>query len=65
MRKMSEREAADILKLHRPFGGSVESEELQTAVDTAIKALEEIQKYRAIGLEKNCLHKDTVCSGKI
>ena len=38
-------EAINILQLNRPFAYS----ELQSAVDEAIQALEEIQQYRAIG----------------
>lgn len=43
---MTENEAKYIIIQNRPFVGS---KELQEAVNMAIKALEEIQKYRAIG----------------
>lgn len=42
---MTENEAINHLQLNRPFAYS----ELQNAVDIAIKALEEIKQYRAIG----------------
>ena len=42
---MTENETINILQLNRPFAYS----ELQSAVDEAIQALEEIQQYRAIG----------------
>lgn len=42
---MNENEAINHLQLNRPFAYS----ELQNAVDIAIKALEEIKQYKAIG----------------
>ena len=42
---MTENESINILQLNRPFAYS----ELQSAVDEAIQALEEIKQYRAIG----------------
>ena len=48
---MTENEAINHLQLNRPFAYS----ELQNAVDIAIKALEEVQQYRAIGTIEECL----------
>lgn len=42
---MTEEKAIDSLRFNRPFAHN----ELQDAVDVAIKAIEEIQAYRAIG----------------
>ena len=47
---MTENEAINHLQLNRPFAYS----ELQNAIDIAIKALEEIQQYRAIGTPEEC-----------
>ena len=47
---MTENEAINHLQLNRPFAYS----ELQNAIDIAIKALEEVQQYRAIGTPEEC-----------
>ena len=47
---MTEQEAINHLQLNRPFAYS----ELQNAVDIAIKALEEVHQYRAIGTPEEC-----------
>lgn len=54
MQKMSEKEAKDIIymwSMERASDGDVEACE---AFDMAIKALEEIQQYRAIGTVEQC-----------
>lgn len=45
-------DAIDCLKKNKPTSGFYM---LQESVDMAIKALEEIQKYRAIGTVEKCL----------
>lgn len=47
-----ETEAIECLKINKPTSGYLM---LQESIDMAIKALEEIQKYRAIGTVEKCL----------
>jgi len=47
-----ETEAIECLKSNKPTSGYLM---LQESIDMAIKALEEIQKYRAIGTVEKCL----------
>lgn len=49
--KLTEQEAIEAIKSNMPTGGYVI---LREALDMAIKALEEIQQYRAIGTIDEC-----------
>lgn len=57
MQEMSEKEAAEVLTLNRPFGGSVESDRLQKAIDIAINKLTYPEDNTERSCE-NCNHKD-------
>lgn len=49
---MTENEAVEILNIHRIFNNGHNAK--VEAIDIAIKSLEEIQKYRAIGTVEEC-----------
>lgn len=51
---MTENEAIKELHGIRPYGGIIPQRRAE-ALDVAIKALEEVQQYRAIGTPEECL----------
>ena len=51
---MTEQEAIRELHFIRPIGGIIPQKRAE-ALDVAIKALEEVQQYRAIGTPEDCL----------
>ena len=51
---MTENEAIEELHRIRPYGGIIPQRRAE-ALDVAIKALEEVQQYRAIGTVEECL----------
>ena len=51
---MTEQEAIRELHFIRPIGGIIPQKRAE-ALDVAIKALEEVQQYRAIGTPEECL----------
>ena len=57
MQEMSEREAAEVLTLNRPFGGSVESDRMQRAIDVAVNKLTHPEDDTEKSCD-NCNHKD-------
>ena len=50
---MTENEAIEELHRIRPYGGIIPQRRAE-ALDVAIKALEEVQQYRAIGTPEEC-----------
>lgn len=51
---MTENEAIEELHRIRPYGGIIPQRRAE-ALDVAIKALKEVQQYRAIGTVEKCL----------
>lgn len=51
---MTESEAIEAIKFDLKIGGEIHSQVLRNAVDVAIQALEEVQKYREIGSMEEC-----------
>lgn len=57
-----ETEAIECLKSNKPTSGYLM---LQESIDMAIKALEEVQQYRAIGTVKECRKSVEICKSMI
>lgn len=51
---MTESEAIEAIQFDLKIGGEIHSKVLRDAVDVAIQALEEVQKYREIGSMEEC-----------
>ena len=51
---MTESEAIEAIQFDLKIGGEIHSKVLRDAVDVAIQALEEVQKYREIGSIEEC-----------
>lgn len=51
---MTESEAIEAIQFDLKIGGEIHSQVLRDAIDVAIKALEEVQKYREIGSIEEC-----------
>lgn len=51
---MKESEAIEAIQFDLKIGGEIHSKVLRDAVDVAIQALEEVQKYREIGSIEEC-----------
>lgn len=51
---MTESEAIEAIQFDLKIGGEIHSKVLHDAVDVAIQALEEVQKYREIGSIEEC-----------
>lgn len=54
MDNMTESEAIEAIQFDLKIGGEIHSKVLRDAVDVAIQALEEVQKYREIGSIEEC-----------
>ncbi len=51
---MTESEAIEAIQFDLKIGGEIHSQVLLDAIDVAIQALEEVQKYREIGSMEEC-----------
>lgn len=51
---MTESEAIEAIQFDLKIGGEIHSQELRDAIDVAIQAIEEVQKYREIGSMEEC-----------
>ena len=51
---MTESEAIETIQFDLEIGGEIHSQVLRDAADVAIRALEEVQQYRAIGTPEKC-----------
>lgn len=51
---MTESEAIEAIRFDLKIGGEIHSQALLDAIDVAIQALEEVQKYREIGSMEEC-----------